>query len=163
MSVNIYCGSGNIARDPELRHTGSGMASLPFTLGQDVRVRNPETGEFEMVGQFIDCVIFGSRAEGLAPILHKGMLVTVQGSLRQRSYTDKEGRRRSSVSVIVSEVQLPPRIRRAEIPMDPREFADGVAEIAERGRIENPPLAAQHEPVGGRAEDGGLYESDVEF
>lgn len=163
MSVNVYCGSGNIVRDPEVKRSASGMAVLPFTLGQDVRERNPETGEYEVVGQFIECVIFGSRAEGLAPILRKGMLVTIQGSLRQKFYTDKEGRRRSSLSVIVNEAQLPPRIRRAEAPVDPREFAEGVAERAERERYGNPPLSVQNGPVGAHAEGDGLYESDVQF
>lgn len=46
---------------------------------------------------------------------------------------------------------------------DPREFAEGVAERAERERYGNPPLSAQNGPVGAHAEGDGLYESDVRF
>ena len=114
MSINVFVGSGNLARDPEPFRTKSGLAGLDIALAQDVKARNPETGEAERTAQFIDCVIFGPYAETMASYLVKGMAVTIQGSLRQRLWTDSVGNRRVRHVVVVSEVQLPPRGRPAD-------------------------------------------------
>jgi hypothetical protein len=73
--VNI---SGNLTRDPELRATSTGTQVLTFGVAVNDRRRNPQTGEWEDVPNFVDCVVFGNRAKSLGKILKKGMPVTIK-------------------------------------------------------------------------------------
>lgn len=105
MSINSVTISGNLTRDPELRDAG-GAKVLRFSVAVNDRRRNRDTGEWEDHPNFIDCAIFGKRAEGLARVLHKGNKISVQGSLRYNSWRGKDGQRRSSVSVLADELEL---------------------------------------------------------
>lgn len=66
MSINLVCITGNLTRDPELRSTASGMPVLGFGVAVNDRRRNPQTQEWEDYPNFIDCTMFGSRAESVA-------------------------------------------------------------------------------------------------
>ena len=109
MSINCVIASGNLTREPEYRATNSGSSVLTFGLAVNDRVRNGQTGEWEDYANFIDCVLFGNRAESLAKILRKGMRVVIKGRLHYSSWENKEGNKRSKVEVIVDDVDLPPR------------------------------------------------------
>ena len=110
MSVNRVAISGNLTRDPELRSTQSGMHILNFGIAVNDRRRNNATGEWEDYANFIDCVLFGNRAEWLARDLHKGKKVFVEGKLRYSSW-ERDGQRRSKIEVVADEVDYdrPPR------------------------------------------------------
>ena len=69
------------------------------------RRRNQQTGEWEDVPNFVDCVAFGARAEALSKILKKGMKVAVDGKLRYSSW-EKDGQRRSKLEVVAEEIEL---------------------------------------------------------
>lgn len=106
MSINRCNMSGNIGRDPELRQTQGGTQVLTFSLAVSDRKRNPQSGEWEEVTNWIPCVVFGNRAESLSRLLSKGMKCAVEGKLRQSSYKDKSGQNRSKIEVIVDEVEF---------------------------------------------------------
>lgn len=107
MSINRVVVSGNLARDPELRVTPGGTQVLGFGVAVNDRRRNQQTGEWEDYPNFIDCTMFGNRAEALSRILHKGMKVAIEGKLRYSSWEDKNGGgRRSKVEIIPDEVVL---------------------------------------------------------
>ena len=107
MSINRVNISGNLTRDPELRATQGGMQVLGFGVAVNDRRRNQQTGEWEDYPNFIDCTMFGNRAEALSRILHKGMKVAIEGKLRYSSWEDKNGGgRRSKVEIITDEVVL---------------------------------------------------------
>ena len=110
MSVNRVAISGNLTRDPELRSTQSGMHILNFGIAVNDRRRNNATGEWEDYANFIDCVLFGNRAEWLARDLHKGKKVFVEGKLRYSSW-ERDGQRRSKIEVVADEIDYdrPPR------------------------------------------------------
>ena len=69
MSINRVIISGNLTRDPELRQTQSGMAVLSFGVAVNDRRKNPSTGEWEDYPNFVDCTMFGARANSLAQYL----------------------------------------------------------------------------------------------
>ena len=94
MSINRVNISGNLTRDPELRMTGSGTQILAFGVAVNDRRRNPQSGEWEDVPNFIDCVVFGARAEPLSRFLSKGSKVAVEGKLRYSSWETKDGQKR---------------------------------------------------------------------
>ena len=107
MSINRVVVSGNLTRDPELRVTPGGTQVLGFGVAVNDRRRNQQTGEWKDYPNFIDCTMFGNRAEALSRILRKGMKVAIEGKLRYSSWEDKNGGgRRSKVEIIPDEVVL---------------------------------------------------------
>lgn len=105
MSINRVNISGNLTRDPELRQTQGGMAILNIGVAVNDRRKNQQTGEWEDVPNFVDCVMFGSRAEKLAQFLSKGTKVAIEGKLRWSQW-EKDGARRSKLEVIVDEIEF---------------------------------------------------------
>ena len=105
MGINRVVISGNLTRDPELRSTAGGARVLGFGMAVSDRRKNPATGEWEDVPNFVDCVVFGKRAEALARLLSKGEKVAVEGRLRWRQW-EQDGRKRSKLEVVVDEVEL---------------------------------------------------------
>jgi len=106
--INRVIVSGHMTRDAELRQTASGMAILSFSLAVNDRRRNAQTGEWEDYPNFLDCSMFGKRAESLSEYLSKGMQLTVEGKLRYSKW-EKDGIQKSKVEIIAEEVVLPPR------------------------------------------------------
>ena len=105
MSINRVNISGNLTRDPELRATQGGMQVLGFGVAVNDRRKNPSTGQWEDYPNFVDCTMFGNRAESLGRILRKGMKVAIEGKLRYSSW-ERDGQRRSKLEVIVDEIEF---------------------------------------------------------
>ena len=105
MSINRVLISGNLTRDPELRQTGGGTQVLSFGVAVNDRRRNPQTGEWEDYPNFIDCTMFGARAEALSRYLSKGTKVAIEGKLRWSQW-ERDGQKRSKVEVIVEELEF---------------------------------------------------------
>lgn len=106
MSINKCVISGNLTRDMEVRTTASGMAIGRFGVAVNERRKN-QSGEWEDVPNFVDCVMFGRRAEALAQYLAKGAKVAIEGHLRYSTWEDRNGGgKRSKLEVVVDEVEL---------------------------------------------------------
>ena len=105
MSINRVVISGNLTRDPELRSTTSGFTILNIGVAVNDRKRNQQTGEWEDYANFIDCVLFGARADYLSRVLRKGMKVVIEGKLRYSSW-EKDGVRRSKIEVICDDLDF---------------------------------------------------------
>ena len=106
MSINRVNITGNLTRDPELRATAGGTQMLAFGVAVNDRRRNQQTGEWEDVPNFVDCIVFGSRAEAVSRFISKGSKVAIEGKLRYSSWETKEGQRRSKLEVIVDEIEF---------------------------------------------------------
>lgn len=106
MSINRVNITGNLTRDPELRATQGGSQVLGFGVAVNDRRKNPQSGEWEDYPNFVDCILFGKRAEPLSRILAKGTHVAVDGRLRYSSWEAKDGSRRSKLEVIVDELDI---------------------------------------------------------
>lgn len=105
MTINKAIITGNLTRDAELRSTGGGLAVANFAVAVNERVKNNSTGEWEDRANYIDCTMFGRRAEALAQYMTKGTKVTIEGKLRWSQW-EKNGEKRSKVEVVVDEVEL---------------------------------------------------------
>jgi single-strand DNA-binding protein len=105
MSINKVFISGNLTRDCELRQTQGGTAILTFGVAVNDRAKNPQTGEWEDRPNFVDCAMFGKRAEAVERFLSKGQKVAIEGKLRYSSW-EKDGQKRSKLSVIVDELEF---------------------------------------------------------
>lgn len=105
MSINRVIISGNLTRDPELRSTAGGLQVLGFGVAVNDRRKNQQTGEWEDYPNFIDCTMFGARAESLSRFLSKGTKVSIEGKLRWSQW-EREGQKRSKIEVIVDELEF---------------------------------------------------------
>ena len=97
--LNRVCLVGRLTRDPELRTTASGMQVVSFTIAVDdpyARKNQPQQGQQQPANSnegtlFMSCSMFGNRAPNVAKFTKKGSLVSVEGRLRQRKYTNRDG------------------------------------------------------------------------
>ena len=105
MSINRVCISGNLTRDPVLRSTSGGMSVLSMGVAVNDRRKNQQTGEWEDYPNFVDCTMFGTRAEAVSRFLAKGNKVAIEGKLRYSSW-EKDGQRRSKLEVVVDEIEF---------------------------------------------------------
>lgn len=116
MSINVVNISGNLTRDPELRRTQGGTAVLGFGVAVNDRRKNQRTGEWEDYPNFVDCTVFGTRAERLAKMLAKGTKVCILGRLRYMSW-EKDGQKRSKIEVIADDIEFMGRREAAGAPV----------------------------------------------
>ena len=105
MSINRVILTGNLTRDPEIRRTQSGMAIMSIGIAVNDRRKNGQTGEWEDYANFIDCTMFGTRAEAVSNYLHKGSKVGIDGKLRYSTW-ERDGQKRSKLDVIIDDLEL---------------------------------------------------------
>ena len=105
MSINRVIISGNLTRDPELRTTASGLPVLGFGVAVNDRRKNPQSGEWEDYPNFVDCTLFGTRAEAVAQYIAKGSKVAIEGKLRWSQW-ERDGQKRSKLEVVVDEIEF---------------------------------------------------------
>ena len=165
MGINRVVISGNLTRDAELRQTQSGMAVLSFGVAVNERVKDQRTGEWEDRANFVDCAMFGSRAQAISQYLHKGLKVAIEGRLRYSSWEDKGGGKRSKIEVVVDEIEF----------MSAADGAYGQGRPQGGGYRQERPGAPQegYQPQGGRGQrqghafeerrDAGVYDEDLPF
>lgn len=106
MSINRVILTGNLTRDPELKSTQGGTQVLSMGVAVNDRRKNQQTGEWEDVPNFVDVVMFGTRAGALARYLTKGTKVAVEGRLRYRSWQAQDGSKRSKLEVVADELEF---------------------------------------------------------
>lgn len=117
---------GNIVADPELRYTPSGAAVANFRVASTPRKFNPQTNQWEdEEALFLACNIWRQPAENVANTLHKGDRVVVTGVLKQRSYDDREGNKRTVYEVEVDEVGPSLRYATAQVAKTPKQGSGG--------------------------------------
>lgn len=105
MSINKVIISGNLTRDPELRATAGGMQVMSLGVAVNDRRKNAQTGEWEDYPNFVDCTMFGTRAESLARFLSKGTKVAIEGKLRWSQW-ERDGQKRSKLEVVVDDLEF---------------------------------------------------------
>lgn len=98
---------GRLTKDPELRHTPSGVAMCRFTLAVNRQFSNQQ-GERE--ADFINVIVWRKQAENSANFLKKGHLCGVEGRIQTGSYEGQDGKRVYTSDVVADSVQfLEPR------------------------------------------------------
>lgn len=90
---------GRLANIPELRKTQSGKSVCTFTIAVSRDSKSPET-------DFITCVAWEGRAEFVCQYFTKGQEALVTGSLNNRSYTDRDGNKRTVSEVLVAGIDF---------------------------------------------------------
>lgn len=104
-NINTVAISGNLTRDPELRHTASGTAvvGIGVAVNRSIKDENAEGGYREEVS-FFDATVWGNFGELVARKLRKGDHVTVQGRLKQDTWETDGGEKRYKVQIIAEQI-----------------------------------------------------------
>jgi single-strand DNA-binding protein len=98
MNYNRVILVGRLTRDPELRTTPDGVPLVRCSIAVNRRTGGEE------VADFFDFVAFRQNADFLANYATKGRLVLIEGRLQSRSYTDREGVRRTAYEIMAERV-----------------------------------------------------------
>jgi single-strand DNA-binding protein len=153
-SVNKVIIVGNLGRDPEVRFTPNGDSITNVTIATTDTWKDKATGEKKEATEWHRVVFFGKLAEIAGQYLKKGRQVYVEGALRTRKWTDKEGQERYTTEIVANEMKmLGSREGMSDAP--PRE-SGGNSSAAAGG---NRPAAAP-QPAGGNFND---FEDDIPF
>jgi single-strand DNA-binding protein len=97
---------GNLTRDAELFATSNGNSKLTVDVATNEEWYDKDSKEKKSKVTYHRSVIWGKRAEGLAPLMVKGQLVRIEGKLDNRSYEDKDGAKKYVTEIIISDVML---------------------------------------------------------
>ena len=152
---------GNLTADPEMRYTGSGVPFASFTIASTPRTFDRQTNEWkDGEALFLRATVWREFAEHVANSLTKGTRVIARGNLRQRSYDDKGGQRRTSYELDVDEIGPSLRYATAQVTRtQARGQGGGFGGGSGQGQGEwaQPPANA---PQAGAQGFGGGFESE---
>ena len=106
VSINRVIITGNLTRDPELRHTNGGTAVCSLRVAVNTRRKDPSTGEWGDKPNYFDVTVWGQQGENCAQYLAKGRPIAVDGRLDWREWDAQDGTKRQAVEIIADTVQF---------------------------------------------------------
>lgn len=95
---------GRLTKDPDLRYTQGGTSIASFSLANN-RTYSAQNEKKEQVS-FFNCIAWGKQGEVIAQHCKKGQRIGIEGRLQQRSWQDQSGAKRSTVEIVVENVQF---------------------------------------------------------
>jgi len=104
-SVNKVILIGNLGADPEVRYLPSGDAVANIRLATTDTWKD-KSGERQEHTEWHRVAFFGKQAEIVGEYLKKGSPVYVEGRIRTRKWTDKEGQDRYSTEIVGDRMQM---------------------------------------------------------
>ena len=104
--VNKVILIGNLGADPETRAMPSGTTVANLRLATSESWRDKQTGEQQERTEWHRVALFGRLAEVAGEYLRKGSKVYIEGSLRTRKWTDKQGNERYSTEIVGNDMQM---------------------------------------------------------
>lgn len=105
-SVNKVIIVGNLGKDPEVRYMPSGSAICNITVATSRQWKDKTSGERQEETEWHRVALFDRLAEIAGEYLKKGKSVYIEGRLKTRKYTDKDGAEKYTTEIIASEMQL---------------------------------------------------------
>lgn len=107
MSVNKVILIGNVGKDPEVRYFDSGNAVANVSLATTDRAYTLQNGtQVPERTEWHNLVFRGKTAQTVETYVHKGDKLFVEGKLRTRSYTDKNGATRYVTEIMVDTMEM---------------------------------------------------------
>jgi len=105
-NVNVVVITGNLTRDPELRHLGSGTAVCELRVAVNSS-RKDQSGNWVDKANYFDVVVWGAQGENCANYLGKGRPVAIEGRLDWSEWEAKDGSgKRQAVRIVANKVQF---------------------------------------------------------
>jgi single-strand DNA-binding protein len=110
MNISV---KGNLGSDPDLKFSKNNTAYCNFSLAYTPRKQvNGEWQDGETM--WFKVVAFGTKAEAVADTFRKGDTVLVVGEMAQSTYTDKDGKEKTSMEITAREIGLVPKLGKAK-------------------------------------------------
>ena len=161
--VNKVILIGNLGKDPEVRFTQSGSAVANFSIATSEQW-NDRDGKRQERTEWHNIVVWGKQGELCGQYLAKGRQVYVEGSIRTRSYDDKDGKKVYATEVVADDVILLGS-RGGDAPMPTDEFNQSPRSHQEpRQRpAAGGAGAAASAPAADKPFDAGITDDDVPF
>lgn len=103
-SFNRVIIAGNLTRDPEYRTLASGQGVCRLGLATNRQFKNKQTGSLVQEVCYVDIDVWGPQAESCRQYLQKGRPVLVEGRLKQDSWDDQSGQKRTKHSIVAERV-----------------------------------------------------------
>ncbi len=104
-SVNKVILVGNLGRDPEVRYLPSGDAVANVTIATSSKYKGKDGNMVEET-EWHRVTFFGKLAEIVGQYLKKGRSIYVEGRIKTRKYTDKDGVEKYATDIIANEMQM---------------------------------------------------------
>ncbi|GIX43331.1 MAG: single-stranded DNA-binding protein [Leptospiraceae bacterium] len=124
---------GRLTADPVYKVAQTGNGFCTFSIANNRRYKK-QNGELAEETNFINCITWGKLSEFTRNYLKKGMLIAIEGRLRQNSWQNEEGKTQSSINVVVNNIQiLTPK-------QTSQESEQTINNIEETPELENPIL-----------------------
>lgn len=101
--INNVVIMGRLTFEPELRATPSGVAVVRIQIAVD---RQYQAKGEERKADFIDITAWRQTADFISRYFHKGDMIAVEGSIQTENFTDKDGKKRKSVTVVANNVSF---------------------------------------------------------
>ena len=105
-SVNKVIILGNLGKDPEIRYLPSGAAICSVGIATSRQWKDKTSGERQEETEWHRVTFFDRLAEVAGEYLKKGKSVYVEGRLKTRKYTDKDGVEKYATEIIATDMQL---------------------------------------------------------
>lgn len=105
-SVNKVILIGNLGRDPEVRYTANGAAICNVTLATSRQWKDKTSGDRQEETEWHRIVFYDRLAEIAGEYLKKGKSIYVEGRLKTRKWTDKDGVEKYTTEVIAQEMTM---------------------------------------------------------
>jgi single-strand DNA-binding protein len=105
-SVNKVIIVGNLGKDPEVRYMPSGGAICTVSIATSRQWKDKTSGERQEETEWHRVTFFDRMAEIAGEYLKKGRPVYVEGRLKTRKYTDKDGVEKFSTEIVATDMQL---------------------------------------------------------
>lgn len=105
-SLNKAMLIGNLGRDPEVRYSADGNAIANVSIATTEVWKDKQTGEKKEATEWHRVVFFNRLAEIVGEYLKKGSQVYVEGQIRTRKWTDKDGNEKYTTEIVASEMKI---------------------------------------------------------
>ena len=150
--VNKVILVGNLGADPEVKHSGQGLAICTLKIATSESWTDKATGEKKEKTEWHRVKLFGKLGEIAGEYLRKGRQVYIEGSLRTEKYTGQDGVERYTTDIVASEMQMlggADKGERQERAPAPAAASNGYAKASSRAAPAAPPA--------------GDFEDDIPF
>lgn len=105
-SVNRVIVLGNVGRDPEIRYTPNGNAVCNVSIATSRSWKNKQSGEKQEETEWHRAVFYDKLAEIVGEYVKQGHPLFVEGRLKTRKWTDKDGVEKYTTEIVVENMQL---------------------------------------------------------
>lgn len=97
---------GNLGNDPEVRHTAAGDQVTSITVATTDEWKDKASGEKRQQTEWHKVVFFKKLAEIAGNHLKKGSQVYIEGKIKTKKWTDKDGQDRYTTQIEATELKM---------------------------------------------------------